>query len=213
MTTRLSIVYWVLSLSYLLTLSLGNYPFDYLHKALPVLLLMFITYTHLKGNIRWFISAALLCSATGDILLASEVNNNFMLGLAAFAGAHICYTCAFLQWRQWRSWQLWPLLVLALASIAVLAVILPASGALQIPVLVYMAIISCMAISAILASSSNKLFISGALLFVFSDSLIAINKFVTSIPFEGYLIMLSYYLAQYYLTTASVKQGNNVANS
>jgi uncharacterized membrane protein YhhN len=37
----------------------------------------------------------------------------------------------------------------------------------------------------------------GSLLFLASDSMIAINKFTTEIPMAGFWIMISYILAQY----------------
>ena len=40
------------------------------------------------------------------------------------------------------------------------------------------------------------LLFAGALVFAFSDALIALNKFVEPIPRAGLLIMLNYYLAQ-----------------
>ena len=42
-------------------------------------------------------------------------------------------------------------------------------------------------------------------LFALSDSLIAINKFVQPIPYEGVLIMGSYYLAQYMIVNGVIK--------
>jgi uncharacterized membrane protein YhhN len=50
----------------------------------------------------------------------------------------------------------------------------------------------------------NSLF-SGALLFVMSDSLLAINKFVHPIPEAGFLIMSTYILAQYFIVQGSRK--------
>lgn len=41
-----------------------------------------------------------------------------------------------------------------------------------------------------------KLAISGALLFIFSDSVLAIDRFVYAIPYRDALIMVTYYAAQ-----------------
>jgi uncharacterized membrane protein YhhN len=45
----------------------------------------------------------------------------------------------------------------------------------------------------------------GAVLFIISDSLIAINKFVGDIPFPTLLIMSTYGVAQLFITKAYLK--------
>jgi uncharacterized membrane protein YhhN len=44
----------------------------------------------------------------------------------------------------------------------------------------------------------------GALLFVISDSLLAINKFYQDIPLAGVLIMLTYGLAQLFIMEGAI---------
>jgi uncharacterized membrane protein YhhN len=213
MSTPIKVFYAFTALSYLALLHLASYPLDYLHKALPIFLLAALAMVKLTGFNRLFITAALLLSSVGDILLVSELDNSFIYGLAAFACAHLCYATGFWRWRQWQSWQLWPLGMLLLLTLIMLALVLPAAGGLKIPVLVYMLVINLMAVSAILASSHNRFFIVGALLFVCSDGFIAVNKFVMAVPLGDYWVMLTYYLAQYYLATASFAQGQHAART
>jgi uncharacterized membrane protein YhhN len=47
-------------------------------------------------------------------------------------------------------------------------------------------------------------FIAGALLFVISDSLLAINKFYKPLPFAALFIMLTYCAAQYFIVRAFI---------
>ncbi len=47
--------------------------------------------------------------------------------------------------------------------------------------------------------SYGKIVFHGALLFMVSDSLIAINKFQFAVPFAGFLIMSTYILAQWFI--------------
>lgn len=213
MSTPLKVFYWIASLSYLALLHLDTYPLDFLHKALPIFLLAFLAIKLMSGFSRIAITAALLLSSAGDILLVSSVDNSFIFGLAAFAFAHLCYTSGFIGWHKWQSWQIWPLLFLLTATVSMLAIILPAAGSLKVPVVIYMLVINLMAVNAILASSDNKFFIIGALLFVLSDGLIAMNKFVAPVPFGDYWVMLTYYLAQYYLASASFKQNQHAAST
>jgi uncharacterized membrane protein YhhN len=53
-----------------------------------------------------------------------------------------------------------------------------------------------------------RYFVIGALLFALSDSILAINKFHTSIHFAGVLIMLTYGLAQLFLVKGIVQNSN-----
>lgn len=50
----------------------------------------------------------------------------------------------------------------------------------------------------------------GSVLFVLSDTLIAINKFLVAIPYEGLLIMTTYIAAQYLIMRGLVKQYETV---
>jgi uncharacterized membrane protein YhhN len=71
-----------------------------------------------------------------------------------------------------------------------------------------MGIISLMAVLAIFSLVQTPYLLIGAFLFVISDSLIAVNKFVIPLPWQHLLVMLTYYLAQYYLFIGCIKQGN-----
>ena len=57
-----------------------------------------------------------------------------------------------------------------------------------------------MAAAAISGRDNHALVALGAVLFVLSDSLIAINRFAQPVPGAKYWIMLLYYGAQYLLT-------------
>ena len=46
----------------------------------------------------------------------------------------------------------------------------------------------------------------GSLLFVASDTMIALNKFMIAIPYEGIFIMLTYISAQYLIMKGLLKQ-------
>ena len=85
------------------------------------------------------------------------------------------------------------LLLLTLAKIA------PATpeGVIRIGVCIYTAVICTMLLTAMLQRSS--LFALGAVLFVFSDFILAWNLFVEPIQGENFLIMIPYYLGQWLL--------------
>jgi uncharacterized membrane protein YhhN len=73
-------------------------------------------------------------------------------------------------------------------------------GAMQIPVLVYSIVISIMVLAAInrIGEVPNALKVAlGAVLFMVSDSLIAITKFGSDFAYSGFCVMLTYIVAQY----------------
>jgi uncharacterized membrane protein YhhN len=147
----------------------------------------------------------------GDVLLALSLAQSFIYGLAAFAAAHICYTACFYRWRAWRRRHFIGFAILTTYALFMLILLLPVTGALQIPVLIYLLIISTMASSAIVVNTPDYHILLGAVLFVLSDSLLATHKFLFPLPYESLLVMGSYYSAQYLLLEGCIKkQGSNV---
>jgi uncharacterized membrane protein YhhN len=199
-----TLAYWFVALSYLLTLILGNFPFAYIHKALPIALLFLLALKHLRGSNRKLIASALLCSATGDVLLALNLERSFIYGLGAFAIAQLLYAGCFLRWRAWRSRLIPAITVLFIYVLTMLILLIPAAGKLAVPVVIYLTVIMLMAISAVLADSPDNKILLGAILFVISDSLIATNKFLLPLAYEGLLIMSTYYGAQYFLLSGVI---------
>lgn len=87
------------------------------------------------------------------------------------------------------------------------------TGNLQVPVLIYTIVISLMGVTATFNTIENGDYYSlfGALLFIISDALIALNTF-HNISFEGFnfpfFIMLTYVSAQLILVSSVIKQMN-----
>ncbi|GAI55818.1 unnamed protein product [marine sediment metagenome] len=75
----------------------------------------------------------------------------------------------------------------------------------MIPVFFYIAVITTMGIFAALRASEGKLVLYGALSFILSDSLIAIDKFTISVPASSYVIMTTYYLAIFLIAYGYVR--------
>jgi uncharacterized membrane protein YhhN len=211
MTNIAKLSFWVLAGSYLLAQAYGSAPYSFIHKALPIFILLYVVQIKLIGLSRILVSAALLLSASGDILLALELQQGFIYGLLAFAFAHLFYTACFYRWQNWQKNYRWLLAILAVHLTAMLYFILPASGPLRIPVVIYMAVIAAMTCSAIMVKTSSRTILFGAVLFVTSDSLLAVNKFLFALPFENFLIMSTYYAAQYFLILGCIKKAREDA--
>jgi uncharacterized membrane protein YhhN len=75
---------------------------------------------------------------------------------------------------------------------------------MKIPVSLYAFVISTMLLMSIKAyfewkKPANLLVLIGAVLFVVSDSILAINKFYTPLPMSSFLIMSTYLGAQFFI--------------
>lgn len=125
----------------------------------------------------WLAGWGLLFSSAGDVLL--ELDGLFVFGMAAFGIAHICYSIAFVNLirRDGPNIGAWPLAMGVLGISIVLGVWLaPGMGALTGPALIYQLIISFMVMLALL-SRAPLIARIGAVLFMLSDTLIAVGMF------------------------------------
>lgn len=95
----------------------------------------------------------------------------------------------------------WPsLLFLALYMGGMLTLIAPGLGEMQIPVMAYMFCIVMMSWQAlglyfVQPGRPHALIATGALLFVISDSLIALDKFYMALPMRSLLVLGTYWMA------------------
>ncbi|MBL7710080.1 MAG: lysoplasmalogenase, partial [Chitinophagaceae bacterium] len=161
---------------------------------------------------KWII-AALVFSWLGDVLLMFQQEQPifFLLGLSAFLIAHIFYIIFFHQVRineQVKS--RWWLVAIVVVYYAVLvAVLYPKLGDMKVPVPVYGIVISFMLLLAlhmlyIKNSKAGQLMMAGAVLFILSDSVLAINKFYQPFEAAGLVIMLTYGMAQLLITKGAI---------
>ena len=154
---------------------------------------------------------ALLFSWIGDILLLGDEPAFFLSGMIAFVMTHVCYSFTFLKIKQVthkdRSYFVFPLLGLLLFGLLVFFYLKDDLGSYLLPILLYMVFISLMASLAIHTRTNVKIqtlslytFIPGALLFVLSDALLAVNMFKMQHIVIEVLVMLTYGLAQFFIT-------------
>ncbi len=200
--TRADSLGWQLSLFlgglYLVTLPFQRYPGSAAVKGLSISTLAAIAW--LGGN--RLLSLALAASSIGDVLLDVGPVRLFVPGLAAFLTAHLFYTALFLRQRRRGDFGLRGLAALAAFVYAAGFAfwLTPELGALRTPVYLYIAVIAAMVDCAFCAAAPWTV-PAGAILFLISDSILAINKFKAPIPFAGVLIWSTYYAAQYLIAT------------
>lgn len=160
-----------------------------------------------KGIAKWVLFA-LLFSLLGDSLLMFQEKNTifFLLGLSAFLIAHIFYIIFFHKVRVKENVKSnpWLLVLVFIYYAALINLLSPYLFDMKIPVLVYGVVISFMFMLAmhmlfIKNKPAGQWMMVGALLFVMSDSILAINKFYQPFEAAGVLIMLTYGLAQLFI--------------
>ena len=176
---------------------------------LPVLFLTAVCSQIIFPN-KWLILAGLLFSFAGDVFLLFDSKDSlyFISGLICFLLTHLLYIIFFLRLKGVGSSVLKrkPYLLLSILAYvaALLFLLIPHLGALTLPVIVYALVLGGMLMCSIHAYNktvkpAGMLFVVGALLFVVSDSLLAINKFYQAFPFAGIFIMATYCAAQYFI--------------
>ncbi|HEV7360740.1 MAG TPA: lysoplasmalogenase [Mycobacterium sp.] len=153
-------------------------------KALMALLLAVAAFAHPIVSERRWLMPALLLSATGDWLLAIPWwTMSFVLGLAAFLSAHLCFIGALLPLvvkEALSRARIVTIVVVCLAAIALLVWIWPHLGRdnLTIPVTVYVVVLTAMVCTALAAQLPTIWVPAGALCFMASDTMIAISRFI-----------------------------------
>jgi alkylglycerol monooxygenase len=155
--------------------------------------------------------AALSFSLAGDVFLM--LPGQFIPGLVAFLIAHLCYIALFRRDAPWFASVKALAITLGLAG-AMFAFLIPSlPGALRIPVAAYALVIALMAAQALGRASvqRDKHAVGvavGALLFMLSDSLLAINKFAQPLPMAQLWVLATYYAAQVLIVHHAKTPGN-----
>lgn len=153
---------------------------------------------------KYMIIGGLVFSMAGDVFLMLP-SDRFRAGLAAFLIAHLFYIVAFVSEIRTLAW--WPLIPLIPYGIVTCAVLAPYLGKQRSPVLVYVTVIMTMAWLACerwgQTSQSGALLASiGAVLFLVSDTILAINRFRGSCKLAHALDLATYYAAQWLIASS-----------
>ncbi len=163
---------------------------------------------------------AFVFSWFGDMLLMfGEIDFiYFMVGLVSFLIAQIFYIFLFLRTINisgkmpfLKKKPFWLIAYIAFGLIVYTILYNHLDAVLKIAVFVYMTALLSMSAMALNRFGNGhpisfSLVFIGSLLFVLSDTMIALNKFLAPIPYEGILIMTTYISAQYLIMRGLLKQ-------
>ena len=165
-------------------------------KVIPMILIIILAAMQKVPHIKKYqllIIVGLIFCMIGDYTLQW-----FIVGLTSFLIGHIFYIFAFTSTNE-RKVPTWAKIALSAYGVIMGAwiagtVFTSGETVLAVAVLAYIFVIFMMGWTSIRTGSTLALI--GALLFIASDSYLAINKFVMPLPYSHVVIMLTYYSAQ-----------------
>ena len=202
--------------------NMGGHVIEYVCKPLMMIVLsiwFFLNSRRYGDRFTLFIQAGLFFSLIGDVaLMFQHIDEfNFLIGLGAFLIAHLCYCIAFLHnitevgGSDGLTVSLaWSAAIVIFAVVFAWDLVPRLDEGLSLPVIAYISVITCMAVLAAFRwlrtfQQSFWLIMSGALLFMASDSMLAFNRFIR--PFAGAhaAIILTYAAAQLLITLGALR--------
>jgi alkylglycerol monooxygenase len=177
----------------------GWTEWHHVFKPAAMLLAIALVVQRSPGNPAWKLLAALAFCLAGDVFLM--LPGHFIPGLVCFLAGHLCYIALFRQGVPWFASRgaLAATLSAAAAMYAVLFTHL--DPVLTVAVAAYATVIALMAAQAIgraqvLRDGASRAVAVGAVLFMLSDALLAINRFAMPLPMAQFWVLATYYAAQ-----------------
>lgn len=214
--------HWLILFLLILLADLVAVQFNYTiaeHFFKPLIVIWLMAYFVLQlrsvaSHLKKWITLALFFSWLGDVLLLMQDDNPvfFIWGLSAFLVAHICYIFFFhfIRLKETVKSRWWLMVIVVIYYVLLISLLSPHLGDMKLPVRVYAVVISFMCMLAlhmlfIRNKSAGLWMMTGALLFVISDSILAIDKFYQPFGMAGVIVMLTYGLAQLFITEGAIR--------
>lgn len=207
--TIASIVFLLVAITDVYAVITQNKSLEMIFKPLLMTTLVVVYLVSVKKPNFWLISA-LFFSFWGDVFLLDKANY-FVFGLASFLLAHIMYikmTTQFLT-KKAMSKIVLAAIPFVLLFTALLFLIFDNLGEMLVPVIVYGITIATFGASTLLnyqqeKTTANTWLLLGALLFIASDSLIALNNFYQPKHLFDVSIIILYVVSQYLIVKAVI---------
>ncbi|WP_224482671.1 lysoplasmalogenase [Robertkochia aurantiaca] len=184
------------------------------------LLIYFLVNRKTVGNGKGILVVlALIFSLAGDMLLYNlEKGSGFFIsGLLSFLIAHVFYTIFFFKKDHFKTKAFFPIFgLLMLYAIIFYNLIADHTGEMLPYIVIYMGVLISLVITLFMRQGnvSNDSFVtalSGGILFMISDSILAFDLFYMSFSWGTAVIMITYAGAQYALVTGAMTEGREVA--
>ena len=184
-------------------------------KPLIILSLMAIYVTSVRKKNYWFL-IALFFSFLGDVFLLDK-NNMFLLGIAAFLITQLIYIKIIMSHieKSPLANKMSAILPFAVFFMVLIYILFENLNGFLWPVVIYGLTISLFGVVSLLnyitkKTTATRLLLLGALLFIASDSMIALNKFYEPQEFYSVSIMITYILAQYFICRYMISKSSTI---
>ncbi|RQW71517.1 lysoplasmalogenase [Lysinibacillus composti] len=178
------------------------------YKLIPMFLIIILAIISKAKNARDYkfnIIIALIFCAIGDFTLQW-----FTIGLICFLIGHVFFIRAFLTTQESKVPSFIQTALFIFGTIMITWIgssVFNSEGLLlTIAVTVYILVILTMGMTAFRTNSNFAT--AGAILFIVSDSILALNKFALDLTYSHEIIMTSYYLAQLFLAMSIANYSN-----
>ena len=173
--------------------------------AKPLLMITLFWYYMVNAKrVNKLLVTGLFFSFLGDVLLLGSGDLYFILGLLFFLIAHVFYILMVV--KLLKSTKLSQVLIASipyfLIFTSLLTILYSGLGDMKIPVIVYAITITVLGISSLTLFLQNKTIshlglVFGVLIFIISDSVLALNMFYKKQAIYPILIISTYVIAQY----------------
>ena len=218
-TKIVSLLYFLTGALFLVLEDKGSFISAFVAKALIIPVLMILLTIRFRAGLNrchWLMLAGLFFSWAGDVMLElTHLDANmFIPGLVCFLLTHIIYFTVFFLTpgesviiRKY----VYLLIPLILYGAGLIYYLYDDLAGFRIPVIIYTIAILTMLTGAIdrikkVNKISFSLVLTGAILFLISDSAIAINKFSHHFEYSSIVIISTYVIAQYLIVAGYINQ-------
>ncbi len=183
-----------------------------IHIFKPLILLSLITlYALSVSKINKMYVLALICSLLGDVFLMFEGELYFIIGLISFLLAHLLFINIVI--KEIKKNTIKNIIIAAFPFVIVFSLLIfrlkNSLGGMLFPVIIYGITIATFGTVSLINFREKKsmksiFMLFGAIIFMVSDSVLAINKFYEQAHIFEIIVMATYVLAQYFIYRAMI---------
>jgi uncharacterized membrane protein YhhN len=205
----LTVLVFASSILAILAAYYGPQRIHYLFKPLTVIFIILIALQSkfsTSSFYKYTIIAGLLFSLAGDIFLMLP-RDRFIPGLVSFLIAHLFYIAAF-TFESRRALSVWAVIPFLIYGGLMLSVLWRDLGKMRLPVMIYMLVILMMGWAAasrlmMTGERESTLAFMGAILFIASDSMLAVDRFKGRFKGAQAYILTTYFVAQWLIALST----------
>ena len=198
-------IFLIFAIIFIVSIPFKPYTYSFIIKVIPTLSLVALAFIAVSGSRGKLLFTSLLFCAAADVALEIAGGKYFIIGLGLYLIAHIMFIITFSRDLKPQKSRI-PVITMLIVYATMMAFVLtPYLKDMTIPVYIYLTAITLMAVFASLRGSKNELTLYGAIAFVVSDSILAINKFMMPVTAADYLVMITYYLSLFLIVYGFLK--------